>query len=239
MEEMEGQLTQTFILRMRDCDAHGRWKRSSLLKEMQELGEDHSSVLGLSRATLIEQGMCWVLYRQVFALYEEPMLGEELSMTTWPGPIEGPLFPRYYACQRGDKLIGEVATTWALFDIQKRRVLRPSMLPRSYAPCLRPSGLALPGALPGVQSGAEWPLAETRRVRYTDLDANGHMNNARYADWISDLLEGQDIRRLQINYVTEARLGDQAALHLGQDGLIMGLRQDGRTIFQAQAVLAQ
>ena len=46
MDEMERQLTQSFTLRMRDCDAHGRWKRSSLLKEMQELGEDHSSVLG-------------------------------------------------------------------------------------------------------------------------------------------------------------------------------------------------
>lgn len=239
MEGMDGQLTQTFTLRMRDCDAHGRWKRSSLLKEMQELGEDHSSVLGFSRAQLIGHGMCWVLYRLAFALYQEPMMGEELAMATWPGPIEGPLFPRYYAWQREGALIGEAATTWALFDIQKRRVLRPSMLPGSYAPCLRPSGLPLPGALPGAQSGAELPLAETRRVRYTDLDANGHMNNARYADWISDLLEGQDIRRLQINYVTEARLGDEAALHLGQDGLIVGLRQDGRTIFQAQATLAQ
>ncbi|HIS01653.1 MAG TPA: hypothetical protein IAA74_08650 [Candidatus Excrementavichristensenella intestinipullorum] len=235
MDEMERQLTQSFTLRMRDCDAHGRWKRSSLLKEMQELGEDHSSVLGFSRAQLIGHGMCWVLYRLAFALYQEPMMGEELAMTTWPGPIEGPLFPRYYAWQRGGALIGEAATTWALFDIQKRRVLRPSMLPGDYAPCLRPSGLHLPGAL----SIGDMPLVETRRVRYTDLDANGHMNNARYADWISDLLEGKDIRRLQINYVAEARLGDQVALHLDANGMIAGLRQDGRTIFQAQAALAE
>lgn len=230
---MENQLTETFTLRMRDCDAHGRWKRSSLLREMQEIGEDHSAQLGFSRAQLIGKGMCWVLYRLAFALYQEPVLGDTLSMTTWPGPVTGPLFPRYYLCEKDGRTIGEAATAWVLFDIARRRVLRPNMLPGSYAPCLRQSALALPGPL---EMGG-LALAETRQVRYTDLDANGHMNNARYADWISDLLEGKDIRSMQINYVTEARLGDRVALQLSPDGLIAGTRQDGRMIFEAHAVV--
>lgn len=229
---MNDQLTQRFSLRMRDCDAHGRWKCSSLLKQMQELGEDHSALMGFSRAQLIDKGMCWVLYRLAAALYEEPLLGEALSMTTWPGPVTGPLFPRFYVWEKEERLIGEAATAWVLFDISKRRVLRPAMLPGVYVPCARESGLAMPGAL--KMAGLE--AVETRRVRYTDLDANGHMNNARYADWVSDLLEGRDIRSLQINYVTEARLGDSVELQASPGGLIAGVRQDGRMIFEARAV---
>ena len=32
------------------------------------------------------------------------------------------------------------------------------------------------------------PNSVTREVRFTDLDRNGHMNNCRYLQWVSDLL---------------------------------------------------
>ncbi|MEA4898935.1 MAG: thioesterase [Christensenellaceae bacterium] len=54
-------------------------------------------------------------------------------------------------------LIGEAITTWVLLDIEKRRVLRPSVL-------------KMPAPI------------------NTELDMNGHMNNARYTDWALDPL---------------------------------------------------
>ena len=62
-------------------------------------------------------------------------------------------------------------------------------------------------------------------VRFTDLDVNGHMNNARYLDWLADLLPGsfhQDnvIRDMTLGYVAEALEGDnlQQQWQLEEDG---------------------
>lgn len=226
---MGNQLTEKIVVRMRDADVQGNWKTSAILRQFQETAEDHSVRMGVSRSRLVEKGMCWVLYRQSLIRYDHMGLGDEITLTTWPGKVTGPFFPRYFALEKDGKLAGEAATMWVLFDIEKRRILRPNMLPCEYEPNLRPSGLAMPG---GIKAGNMAPT-EKRPVRYTDLDMNGHMNNARYADWACDILGGDGMEYMQINYVQEAVLGDEITLEKDEAGAIRGIRQDGKLIFEA------
>jgi hypothetical protein len=82
------------------------------------------------------------------------------------------------------------------------------------------SGITVPGILrgnelPSPQSLAPASLADQvqRIVRFTDLDVNGHMNNARYLDWLADLLPGSFhenhvIQDMTLGYMAEALEAD-------------------------------
>ncbi len=56
-----------------------------------------------------------------------------------------------------------------------------------------------------------------RRAGYSDIDYNGHVNNARYVQWIQDILPMEPLLnaaslRLDINYLAELRHGEKAGL---------------------------
>jgi len=231
------------IISISDCDPKGRVKPSAILVDMQELAELHAMNLGLPRQFLIGHGMMWVLYRLRLVMREYPSFGDMVVETTWPGPVEGPVFPRHFAFERPDGTrLGEAVTSWVLINLATRRPLRPSALPKPVPALERDAPLPLPGML-RVEGAA--PIGE-RSVRYTDLDVNGHMNNTRYLDWILDTLEVNQLIEhgladAQVNYISEALPGETIELFAGTDGkttYVQGRRPDGKTVFEARAVMA-
>ncbi|MDD3243236.1 MAG: thioesterase [Eubacteriales bacterium] len=236
---MTEQLTRTMTLRACNCDSAGRWKPSDILLEMQEAGEDHSAVLGFSRPFLVSNGMCWVLSRLSVAMDEYPVYGQEVCVTTWASPVQGLYFPRHYSFTRPDGTpLGCASTLWVLFQVEDRHLLRPSALPGELRLGDRPAPMPAPGKLhlEGVT-----PVGQ-RMVCYSDLDFNGHMNNARYADWICDLAEFDRLSKgglsaWQINFVNEGRPGEVIDLSAGrspQGMVIHGQKADGKTMFEAE-----
>ena len=89
-----------------------------------------------------------------------------------------------------------------------------------------------------------------RTVRYTELDVNGHMNNARYLDWLDDLLtadfhQNHTPREFTVCYLSEAREGETIELNweLNAEGVLrldasrLGEAAAGRQrVFAAQAL---
>ena len=126
-------------------------------------------------------------------------------------------FPRYYIFtdERGES-IGKAGTLWLLLDTQTRRMLPPGDVGR-----LIPDNtdLSVPMNLPATvgQLQGEELVTEYTPV-YTDLDVNGHVNNARYADWLCNTL-GIDMMRkfapdsVILNYSHEVLPGQRVVLH--------------------------
>ena len=69
-------------------------------------------------------------------------------------------------------------------DMEKRTMILPGKSGVSVEGLLTGTELAAPGSLAVRQMEQD----HQRRVCYTDLDRNGHMNNTRYMDWVMDLL---------------------------------------------------
>ncbi|MNI61074.1 Acyl-ACP thioesterase [compost metagenome] len=98
-------------------------------------------------------------------------------------------------------------------DIDKRKILRPSALPIAVEPYLEDSVGSLPDK---VLIPSDLTLEEIYRyqVRYSGLDNNGHLNNARYVDLCCDALTLEEWQNLtltgfQITYAQEAKYGDK------------------------------
>ncbi|MNH39600.1 Acyl-ACP thioesterase [compost metagenome] len=87
---------------------------------------------------------------------------------------------------------------------------------------------------------ADIPLEEAYRyqVRYSGLDNNGHLNNARYVDLCCDALtleewEESKLSGLQITYVQEAKYGEEFSIlrncRTEQEVFVRG--QNGERVF--------
>ena len=231
-------------VRISDCDAFGRWRLSSILGHAQEIAEHHAASLGLSRNTMLESNICWIIYRQSVRIHTFPTCYDAFRMITWPGAVDGPLFPRYFLIERPDGArVGELVSSWLLLDVKTRKPQRPGVLPRKLPQSDREPPLPLPAML-RIQEAS---VIGTRSVCYSDLDMNGHMNNTRYADWVCDALGVKTMRekrlsRIQINYIAETYAEDIIELSRQEtdDGvLVSGNRiSDRKTVFESSVSLA-
>ena len=213
MKTYEEQIT----LLTRDCDMNGQWRVSAILEAMQEAAGMHSMLLGCGRNELLKHNIVWILSRCELRMERYPRIGEKVTVSTFPMPTRICFFPRYYIFtdERGEP-IGKAGTLWLLLDTQTRRMLPPGEVGR-----LIPDNtdLSVPMNLPatvGQLQGEEFVSEYT--PLYTDLDANGHVNNTKYADWLCNML-GIDLMRqyapesVILNYNHEVLPGQRVVLH--------------------------
>ena len=225
------------------CDCFGRLKPASLLFLVQETAGQDCQRLQLDWDSLASHNLFWAIIRHRVQITRLPQKGETICLQTWPMPTTRVAYPRsVVAYDAGGQELFRSISLWVLMDLTSRVMVLPGK-----------SGIIVPGTL----RGGELPsppsllpqtlqLQSQRRVCFTDLDINGHMNNARYLDWVADLLPASfhkthQIRDLTLGYVAEAREGDVLLLHWqmleeNQLGLEIQRQEDDRLhrIFSAR-----
>ncbi len=199
-------------LKTRDCDMTAAWRPSAVLEAMQETAEVHSCMLGAGWKALRNLNLAWVITRLEMEMDRYPAVGERVSVETWHRPVRRWFFPRYFMIRDSrDREIGRAASLWVLLDLRTRQMARPdqvaALMPDNTD---LPAPLGLPAPVTEVsgtlQVGSYTPL-------YTDMDANGHVNNCRYADWACNALGLQaltdwELSRFQISFNSEVRPGE-------------------------------
>ena len=196
-------------------DCFGYLKPSMLLFFCQDVAGHHCHLLGTDFEALAQKNMIWAIIRQKVQITRLPRSGERIRIETWPMPTTKVCYPRStVACdEAGNELFRSIAM-WVLMDRTSRTMILPGK-----------SGVDVQGLLTGTELAAPGSLAprqmenlRKRQVCYTDLDRNGHMNNTKYLDWISDLLpssfhRNKKVQEFTVCYHAEAREAD--TLHMG------------------------
>ncbi len=165
---------------------------------------------GPSYPELLERGYSFLLSRLHVRQYLPLHTDDAVTVQTWAytPPRVGAAFPRYYQMYRGDDLIAEAATVWALLDLKTLQLCRTDAVELHYGEDAPLEHLATRFRVPAV----EWEDAGMREIRYSDVDGNDHMNNTHYADMLCDFLPAPHAVRmtgLQIHYANEAPFGDR------------------------------
>lgn len=236
---MENVFQKDYPLTYTHIDCHGLARPGALFEIMQDAATSHAEQLGISAPDI---GALWVLSRLRIHL-ERPLRAEEtISLTTWCAGLKGATWLRGFRFEVAGEPVGEALSAWVVIDPVSRHLLRPSAVPASaHYPVYVPGTLVPPGKL---RIGAD-SFHHSHIVRYSDLDVNRHLNNARIVELISDALdlqarEGLFIQSLQVNYTAESVAGDEISLYVGEaDGSysVRGVAGDGER-FAAAAVFA-
>jgi len=248
-----------------DLDYHGKIKLSALLRMVHIAADVNAKELGVGYGTLAPLSITFVLQRFGVSITRMPSYDEEVTIRTWPSDIsKGTFLRRGDMYDKSGAKIMEWASLWLLFDIKARRVLRPSALPVPLEGLgdegvkIMPEKIALP------QNLGEPFSRYNHTVSYRDADTNMHMNNSIYGDLIGNAIfpaftpssmqcakciEGEEKvpnyeaavptpnwKQVQINYLAEIRLGEEAEVSAYKDGdsyIVVG-ESGGRTAFVAR-----
>lgn len=238
---MELVYTKSVYVDSAHADRFGYLRPSALLEILQEAAGEHAALLGLDRMTLLEKDLFWAIVRQSLEITRLPAIGETVVVETWPGKPSRTAFPRHIVGRTPDgELLFRAVALWLFMNWKTRAMVLPA------ASGLEVPGLSREGELPnptGIAPKA-YPNAEIRRVRYTELDCNGHMSNTKYLNWMDDLLplayhESHMLMRLQICYLNEALDGQEVALSWALEDDVLSLEgksaADNHRIFALKA----
>ncbi len=195
-----------------DCDPQRRLKMSAACKLIADIGDAHYAARGMSHEWLWEHGFVFLVAKVSIQFNRLPGPREQLTLETWERDLKGASFLRDGCIKdaAGAEIIA-ASSAWMLVNAETWQVRRPSEFP--YA---QPTGMAANCPECRRLKLAEGTPAGERLVRYSDLDANGHVYNAVYADIAVDALpeefQRREIAAMQINFVHQAVPGDRITL---------------------------
>lgn len=215
----------------------------SLADYLQQAAGEHADDLGAGAARLAEDGLFWVLTRLFVEIARPPCGGETIEIETWPSQRPRLLFQRDFRIRGEDGADIATATShWALIDGARRKAVKgpASITDRIAFDPIR--AVAFPDTAPARLEQAEW--SADVKPRWSDIDANGHVNNAILVGWLlevfqSDWLAAHRLAALDVVFRAECRRDDevQSRATPGTDEAIHHtlLRGDGAEIIRARS----
>ena len=189
----------------------------SLCQRFQEAAWNHAEELGLGYQRLQTENRIWVLSRMLIQINREPSWGEELTIQTWPLPVESVFATRDFELHdfRGN-LILSGASAWLVLDQSTRKPQRVDKLVASIKYLSDRRALDLPFEKL-AECASESNTGTEFIAHYSDIDANGHVNNSRYVGWIMDSYSMEyhrthSVRRLAVNFLGETVWNDAVSV---------------------------
>lgn len=214
---MEATYSEEFTVCTWDVDYKNRLTMAAVFNYFQEVAGEHATRLGVGKDLLQQKNLAWVLSRMSVVLFRRPSWREKIIVETWPRGTNKLFAVRDYAItDEMGATVAQARSGWLLIDVERMRPLRPQVLTENLP--TNQEKPALEDGLLTLGDGEALELVEARRALYSDIDYNGHVNNARYVQWIQDIFSldsWQDVERLRfdINYISEVKPGEQITLY--------------------------
>jgi acyl-ACP thioesterase len=218
--------TEPQLIRFGQIDQSDTLTLASTFDFFQEAAISHAEILGVGRDVMMKTGQVWILSRISVFMERRPRFNEKITVRSWPRGANKLFAIRDYdirVSSAGDrKPAVRGRSAWLIVDMEKRRPLRPQSVVAAFSSNEELNALAGPNAgndpPPALAPGDFSAAPVMRRVCYSDIDFNGHMNNTRYIQWIQDLMDMEILERaeqirLDINYLSEARHGETIGLY--------------------------
>jgi acyl-ACP thioesterase len=212
-----------FSVYLFDTDAHGTLSVRGLWDFLQETAGLHTQLLGVAPEDLRPKGLAWILSRLRLRVDRYPVLGEKVTVRSWPTGTDKLFALRDFTVSDAKgSLIASAASAWLALKLESLRPVRiKSVFDRPGVDSLPRALEADMGKLPGpARVDSESPMV----VRFGDLDANRHVRNSRYVEWVvesagPELLERSMVAELSIDFLSETTYGGSVMVRTQREGL--------------------
>jgi medium-chain acyl-[acyl-carrier-protein] hydrolase len=201
-----------YVVRSYESDAEGKASLPTLCRFFQESAWHHAESMRLGYAHLAERGVFWVLSRLSVRMTRYPLWGERVRVRTWASGLDRLFALRDFtvANEQGE-IICAAVSGWLVLGEATRKPQRPEKLFEGAAVLTRIRAFeGGPEKIPALDRPEKGPAVT---ARYGDIDMQGHVNNARLAEWILNGFPAETHRkhrvsRFSINFLAECSCGD-------------------------------
>ncbi|MBI9061199.1 MAG: hypothetical protein JEZ14_04385 [Marinilabiliaceae bacterium] len=231
------------IIKSFHVDFKQQLRLSALFSFMQEAAYKHAEALGMGFSQLSNENHFWVLSRAIIHVDRYPKWNEKILVETWPRGFKQLFGMRDFKItdEKGEQ-VAAATTAWLVLDTKTRRPVRANEVMKHLPDNGGRKVLEdFPNKLPALSQNH--PESKVFRADYSCIDQNGHVNNTKYIDWITDCFdkvehEGAKIKSLQINFNAEMHWDDHLEMLFEEiDNKVHFSGQSevsGRNIFQAR-----
>ena len=222
---------QNFTIPCYDTDASWRLKPSSFMDLAQEAAGQHAVYLGFGYDDLIATNTAWILSRVHVEFVDAPKWRENITLRTWHKGLNRLFFLRDFILtdDQGRERV-KATTSWLVLNLETRRLVRDPKLMEEGTVCTD-NVIETPADKVVMPKDIEPQYVMDHHVAYSDVDMNGHTNNAMYMQWAMDAVDydiasTRPVKWFTINFNHETKPGDIVALYK-----VVKEEEDGRHVF--------
>lgn len=207
-----------YRIKLGDVDVTGQLKPGALFSLFQDVASEAADRIGYGYEYLRKTyDAAWILVRLHFEAIRFPKYNEQVLLETWPLLPDRFEYPRDFLLknEKGEVLI-RARSFWAILHIQTRKMMRADRLnlPNLSEPPGQPEAVDRPRLTDFGHLQPVWKI----RVGISETDINGHLNNAKYVDYMMDCFSMEEyrnwkVRTLDIQFVHETFSGETVELY--------------------------
>lgn len=201
-----------------DTDAFWRLKPASFMNFAQEAAGRHAVYLGFGYDDLIKSNTAWILSRVHVEFIDTPKWREDITLTTWHKGLNRLFFLRDFILTdaQGRERV-KATTSWLVLNLQTRRLVRDPKLIEEGTVCTD-NVTEAPADKVVMPKDIEPEFVMEHKVAYSDIDTNGHTNNAMYMQWAMDALDyelasSRPVKEFTINFNHETKAGETVSIY--------------------------
>ena len=213
--------TQNFNIRWHDTNANREITPSAILTFMQETTNRHIQTMYPNLEYIRDVlGQAFILTKVYMRFYEPAHAYDDIIVDTWTGvESRGFTFYRSFSVKKDGKIIADALTTWCLIDTNEHKLLPVTKFENNFVDeesldVNMPRKIKFPG-------DNTLEFIGNRKIVYSDIDYNKHMNNTHYPNMLIDFLpspEDYRVKELMISFIKGAIYNDEISIHRVQDG---------------------
>lgn len=212
-----------YKIRYTDTDAYDNLKLSSLLSFQEESAGLSADELGFGYKDISPFNLGFIIVNNYIELDRPIKLGEELEIHTWPLRPKHFIFLRDYEIYSSGVKVGAATTRWCMIDTEKYSVVPATAYfeEKDFDNYNTERSLTFNSWKIPCEDGGE--LAYSKLITYSDYDHYFHVNNTKYADFLTDTfkveeLKGKFFKKLQITYVKQCKIGERIDFYRKTEG---------------------
>ena len=231
------EMSLDYRLRWLDFDRYGRMRPETILDLFQDAATLQAEHMGIGRDDVMKHGVFWAIVRMKYEIVRSPKHFQVVTVRTWPHTPTSFSFLRDFEMldEAGDVLV-KASSEWVLMNLDSRKFVKvTNVLEGPYEFVADRAFDAKMRKAPNFDEDNR-PAYEVTPA-YSDIDLNGHVNNARYTNFVVDALDPDEhgsVKTFQIDYRHEALPGEPLVVHTHVEGnqvLLKGIRPDGNVSF--------
>ena len=215
---MDYQCSKKFYVGYSDVDSKDKCRLSRILDLCQNIATIHSETLGYGTKGMMDMGWAWLVTGMKIRIFKYPVADKEVECRTWSRGLKGVSAKRDYEILDSDGntlLIGD--SSWALFDLREQKLIRvPEEMKKAYSLVDKYVFEGEPEVR--LRDNDVIEIEKEFVVGKRDIDTNHHMNNARYFDYIDEVLpENYEVSQFECAYKKQVKYLEKIKVSFGEN----------------------
>ncbi len=231
-------------VRAYDVDFKNEIKVSSIFNYMQDTASSHADNLNVGYKHLLKAELFWVLSWVKLEFGRQPKFEDNFKIRTWPKGRHKLYALRDFLLynETGDTFC-RIASAWLLINANTKRITDLKNLPVVFP--YQPDEHALtdlPGKIPAEKTDE---IVFNKKISYSDIDINRHVNNAKYIEYIldcypNDFHQRNRMKSMTVSFISETKFNDEIEIGLNKNSSANGShylegknKESGKLAFQS------